>query len=698
MATARAMLLLLPALAGFAALGAEGAVASGANPIRKVVTLLQNMQKEIEETGKKEKELYDKFMCYCSSNNGELAKSIEDGKASIEQLEGKLKAGQAEKSQNKKDREAAAADLSEATVIREKEAAEFAAEKADSETNIKAIAGAIPALEKGMGGASLLQTEGGSRLRKIADSFPFEDDMDRKSVMSFLDQSGDYVPQSGQIVGILKQMKEEMEGSLTKAIADEESAVAGFGELKASKEAEQKAATAAIETKQTRAGELAVSVVQTADDIEDTTNEVADSEKFAKTLEEQCGVKEKEWAAREKLRAEEIAAISDAIGMLNDDDALDLFKKAVPSALVEQSVGFLQRSGSQAKPLQKAQAILGQVAQKSQHSKIIKLMLYTLNSKINSRVKQHNRGRNMLARGFDEVTKMVDDMVEIEGKEQDADNKKMPWCNGEFDKNDREEKGEKTEISKLEAEIEEDSDAIEALNTEVANAKTEIAELDKAVVEATEQRKEEHEDYIEEIQLSSTAVELVKKAKNRLQKFYNPTLYKAPPVKAEMSMEEKIIEAGSAFVQKRSDVAPPPPPETFGAYEKSSAKSGGVMAMMDNIVNELEDDMKDSEYEEKTAQKDYQELMEESGETRTAKTKVITDSEATKANLRAKKTTATEKEKGDFKDVEGLEEYNHSLHGECDFIMENFDERKTARTQEIESLKNAKAVLAGAKI
>merc|ERR1719171_140916 len=200
MATARAMLLLLPALAGFAALGAEGAVASGANPIRKVVTLLQNMQKEIEETGKKEKELYDKFMCYCSSNNGELAKSIEDGKASIEQLEGKLKAGQAEKSQNKKDREAAAADLSEATVIREKEAAEFAAEKADSETNIKAIAGAIPALEKGMGGASLLQTEGGSRLRKIADSFPFEDDMDRKSVMSFLDQSGDYVPQSGQIV------------------------------------------------------------------------------------------------------------------------------------------------------------------------------------------------------------------------------------------------------------------------------------------------------------------------------------------------------------------------------------------------------------------------------------------------------------------------------------------------------------------
>merc|ERR1719174_3290168 len=154
-----------------------------ANPIRKVVTLMQNMQKEIAETGRKEKELFDKFMCYCSNNGGSLGKAIADGKAKIEELEAKLKSEEAEKSQNeqdliqhKKDREAAASDLNEATVIREKEAAEFAEMKADSETNIKAMAGAIPALEKGMGGASLMQLEGGSRLKRIAESFDFQDD------------------------------------------------------------------------------------------------------------------------------------------------------------------------------------------------------------------------------------------------------------------------------------------------------------------------------------------------------------------------------------------------------------------------------------------------------------------------------------------------------------------------------------------
>merc|ERR1719230_1768665 len=159
--------------------------------------------------------------------------------------------------------------MEEATVIREKEASEYAETKADSETNIAAMAKAIPALEKGMGGAALLQLPGGDRLHKLIQSYPNMDASDRRDTLSFLEQSGDYVPQSGQIVGILKAMKDEMEASLKEAIADEEKAVAGFGDLKSSKEKEVEMATEAIETKTARAGELAVSVVQTKDALED---------------------------------------------------------------------------------------------------------------------------------------------------------------------------------------------------------------------------------------------------------------------------------------------------------------------------------------------------------------------------------------------------------------------------------------------
>merc|ERR1719421_2818640 len=144
-------------------------------------------------------------------------------------------------------------------------------------------------------------------------------------------------------------MKDDMESELKKSEADEAAAAKAFGELKAAKEAQATAAEEAVRTKTARSGELAVTTVQTEDDIEDTEAEVAENEKFLGGLLEACPTKEKEWAEREKGRAEEISAISEAIGILNDDDALDVFKKAVPSALLqaepEQGVrryGFLQ--------------------------------------------------------------------------------------------------------------------------------------------------------------------------------------------------------------------------------------------------------------------------------------------------------------------------------------------------------------------
>merc|ERR1719420_2312748 len=144
------------------------------NPIRKIVTLLQNMQKEIEAEGTQEKELFDKFMCFCSGNNGELSKKAADATTQIEQLTAQLKSEQAEKVQvtqeladHKQDRDSAGKDIEAAAMLRDKEASEYAALKADSETNIAAMASAIPALEKGMGAASLLQMPGADRLKKI---------------------------------------------------------------------------------------------------------------------------------------------------------------------------------------------------------------------------------------------------------------------------------------------------------------------------------------------------------------------------------------------------------------------------------------------------------------------------------------------------------------------------------------------------
>merc|ERR550514_1522983 len=119
----------------------------------------------------------------------------------------------------------------------------------------------------------------------------------------------------------------------------EEEAAKGFAQLKAAKEKEIELASEAIEAKTKRVGELAVSIVQSLDGADDATKEKADADHTLSTLDETCKEKQAAYSARSKTRGEEVSAISEAISILNDDDALDTFKKAGASSLVQLSKG-----------------------------------------------------------------------------------------------------------------------------------------------------------------------------------------------------------------------------------------------------------------------------------------------------------------------------------------------------------------------
>merc|ERR1719388_515593 len=161
---------------------------------------------------------------------------------------------------------------------------------------------------------------------------------------------------------MLKAMKDSMDKALNGAVSDEEAAAKGYEELKAAKSAEVASSSEAIEAKTARSGELAVAVVTTKDDIEDTTAEMEETQAFLANLAAQCATKKKEWAERSKVRAEEIAAISEAIKILNDDDALDLFKKTL-SLSQRDSMQFLQEN-SKSSTVARARAVITSLSRK----------------------------------------------------------------------------------------------------------------------------------------------------------------------------------------------------------------------------------------------------------------------------------------------------------------------------------------------
>merc|ERR1719487_1152071 len=603
--------------------------------------------------------MYDKFMCYCDGNTGEMQKSVEEAAQRITELKAKLESSIAEKEQldqeliaHKQDREAANQDLAKATAIREKEHAEYLELTGESKENLDAMTSAIAALEKGMGGGFLQsKTSLMDRLHKILNSAQSLDAYQRSTVTA----------------------------SLNGAVGDEEKAAAGYAELAAAKKEEISAAGSAIESKTQRSGTLAVTITTTKGDIKDTTNEMEDTEAFLANLKVECAEKKKEWAVRCQIRAEEVAAISEAINVLNDDDALDLFKKtlSLSQGPAGSQLGFIQQHEAQHN---KAQQALQQLQASKMDQKNLQVQF------LENALKTKNVD-------FSKVIAMTDEMINVLKEEQASDDAQKAICDKDIAKSEKEQKDTEEEIASAAALIEECKEASAQTADEIALLQKEIKELDLAVAEATEQRKEEHGEYIQFMEENNAALQLLEKAKNKLNKFYRPSQYVAETTAAPIVLSQMD---SVAFVQVHHKEAPPPPPETWGAYKTKSGKSNGALALLNRLSKDLQDGITDAEHDEKTSQKDYETLMSDSSTSRAQKAESITEKEAAKADLDLKVENASEKKTALEADLLNIKDYLSKLHAQCDFLVENYDMRKTARETELESLANAKAVLSGA--
>merc|ERR1711915_507728 len=274
----------------------------------------------------------------------------------------------------------------------------------DTSTNIAALGKAIDAIEKGLTGGAFIQTYASEAqvLKKILTVSNLKvSEVDRQSLTAFLSNS-ETAPGSSEILGILKEMKDEMGRDYKDLVEAEESAIKIFNDLKAAKLKEIAAATRAIEKKTQRSGELAVKIVEGKNDTEDTKDALSEDEQFQLNLRRDCATKEKEQNERVKIRAEEIQALSETIKILNDDDALDLFNKTMKKP---RSVALLQQGTTMESVAEKAREII------SGASGTFKNVGLDLISMALRRIKVD----------FSKVLKMIDDMVVVLENEQNED-------------------------------------------------------------------------------------------------------------------------------------------------------------------------------------------------------------------------------------------------------------------------------------
>merc|ERR1719378_668045 len=123
-----------------------------------------------------------------------------------------------------------------------------------------------------------------------------------------------------------------MNKDLAEATATENSAIKAFNELMAAKTKEVDALTKAIEEKMVRLGKVQVEIVEMKEDLDDTGKGLLEDKKFLADLDKNCALKKEEHEENVKMRSQELLALADTIKVLNNDDALELFKKTLPSA------------------------------------------------------------------------------------------------------------------------------------------------------------------------------------------------------------------------------------------------------------------------------------------------------------------------------------------------------------------------------
>eukprot|EP00746_Dinoflagellata_sp_MGD_P157317 gnl/MRDRNA2_/MRDRNA2_86179_c0_seq2.p1 gnl/MRDRNA2_/MRDRNA2_86179_c0~~gnl/MRDRNA2_/MRDRNA2_86179_c0_seq2.p1 ORF type:complete len:781 (+),score=244.18 gnl/MRDRNA2_/MRDRNA2_86179_c0_seq2:124-2466(+) len=698
---------------------------SNGSPIHKIIGMLQDMQTELEKEKETEADVFKEAMCICQTGEENLKKVIDHSNVEIPRLTSLIEKETAEDSKLKSEVEAHTKDkaqtesaLEQSAALRAKEHAAFVESDKMQKFSISQLDSAIPMIEGKASAAAFLQSSPnhGSNLRRIVSVTNYLSAENKDSVLAFLESgmgSGEPSAGSAQIVGIMKAMRDEMDKDHKAMVKEEQDDNAAYNELKAAKEEHLGVVIKTIAEKEKRVGELAMSLSQNNDALEDAQDELTQGTKYLAMLQEACEQRRKDRDMRAKMRDDEIAAISEAVKILSDDSAMDTFRGV---AKVQGGSALVQQTQPDAKD---DEANYGaSFVQISKHTKVLERL-----------TKGKSKGKRPPGAVADNASQaekvvgfMIDNMVETLHDEDVNDEHKKDFCANETVSFHQLQEDKEALQAQLEKDIEVMLDEIEQLKADIKLLEEQINANDQNVLKATKQRKEEHFTFAQEYQAMDTAVQLIDKAANRLNQFYNPKMKKALPQVDKSLMQSSYMAGtessepavtamtqeaastsqdsnseqnyGASLLQVSKDdskVDPVVLPTTPKTYEKK--ESGGVLGLMNEMKTDLKTDMKEAEMEEKHANIDYVREMAEAKEQRAADVKSKTDKEAALAATEEKLAQTKQLNELTIEEIRQIKIYLTKLHIECDFLMRNYENRHEARVDEEVGLESAETIV-----
>jgi len=461
-------------------------------------------------------------------------------------------------------------------------------------------------------------------------------------------------------------MYDEMGRDLIEAEEAEAKALEAFTRLKAAKEAEIAAATAQKDMKEKELADLLAKAATAKEDLAATEEAKAADEELLANTKKSYEEETIAYEARSKVRGEEVVALGEALKILTEDDARDLFGKTMGDS-------FLQTSASASMKMERvaerAMRRLAKVARKQKDWALAALAVRArLGSKSSDRLD-----------AFTKVIGAMDTMTKELKAQQQEEYEKSELCKEQLDKTEDEIKVKKNEEEDLADEHQSISSTIAALMKDIDDLKNDVSSMEINLKMAGENRKAENGLYQQSISDQRATINILNKALKRLEMFYGNSSLDL------VQIREHRQEPGAAVA--------PPPPKPAG-YEKS-ASSGGVMNVFMMIIEDASTVEADIQASEQKAQSDYATFTADTGASILANRASIAEQEKTLADSEASK---SETEGSQLINGETLGKLNELLtahHTDCDWLLQYLDVRQKARQEEMDAIADAKAVLSG---
>jgi hypothetical protein len=631
-------------------------------PVMKVNRLLTEMKEQLDSDSKEDADLYDKMACWCTVNEKEKTEAVATAEKSIVTLTGAIETLTAKSAELKatiariqKSVDKSQAALDKATSIREKENDEFTASEKELLESIASVDSAIEEMSKHNAFLQVSRLSDPKLKAVMMKHQALLSPSHRRAMLSLLQQpvaSDSYNSRSGEIFGILKEMKETFTTSLATERGEEGTALTDFNGLAAAKNKEIEAGKEQIMDKTSDLAETDEELSHSKHELAKTRDSLTADQKFLVDLTDRCANADTEYQERMKMRNTEIAAVAEAISILQDDSSRDLF---------ERSLSFLQLP----KASRRVVDALEKAASKATGAQRMSLLALASTAKIED---------------FSKITKAIDEMVADLQKEQEDEVAHQRFCTKELTENAAAQEAAKEKIADLTAEIEEKNATVATLAAEISVLQDQVTEMNVQLKRASEDREMANKEFQLTVADQRATQDVLERVLHRLGKVYSA------PEKAPANATEA---EAPALLQTKKQMP------KFGAYSKSEG-GGGVMGLIQEIMHEAVTLEKEGLLAEQNAQNDYTAFVAETAKSIAAANRSISAKADMKADLEEAIVNAAADKQATVKTLMELGAYETQLHTSCDYVLKNFDLRQAARSEEMEAMNSAKAILAGA--